>query len=151
AVATDLYARWRPAPEANVIVGRARVPWSKPRQIDELEDPFGAPPFVVDRIAPDRRWGALLLGERAHVAYSAGVWEDLDALEPRIRVGDASAGGALAAAAWLEWTPGASLENVGGPLPARTDDPRWEQVRLSFGAGALGRTGDRGGRFDGAL
>src|SRR5262249_48535015 len=47
AVVTDLYARWRALPEANLVVGRARVPWSKSRQFDELDEPLGSPPFIV--------------------------------------------------------------------------------------------------------
>jgi len=157
-VIDDLYAAWQPSPELELVVGRARVPWSKPRQFEELDEPLGAPPFVVDRIAPDRRYGALVTGDLGAVAYAAGGWEDLDALEPRERVGDPSAGGALLGGAWIEWTPRAPMYGsnptgrvVGarGPLPTPRTDPWFDTWRVSFGAGGLARVREDGSsRFD---
>ena len=160
-VLDDLYLEWTAARPFHLVVGRARVPWSKPRQFDELDEPLGSPPFVADRIAPDRRWGALVVGDLGAAAYAAGAWEDFDALEPRIRVGDPSSGGAFVTGAWLEWTPRApmyggnpvgAIVGARGPLPTPRNDPWFDTWRISAGAGALARVRDDGStRFDLAL
>lgn len=157
-VIDDLYADWKPSRAFELVVGRARVPWSKTRQVDEIDEPFGAPPFLIDRIAPDRRWGALVLGDLGAVSWSAGAWEDVDELEPRVRVGDPSSGGVFAGGVWLEWTPRAPLNgaDIGpkshGPLPTFQADPWYGTWRYSLGAGALARLREDGStRFDLAL
>jgi hypothetical protein len=161
AIVDDLYLLWKPARPIELLIGRARVPFSKARQLEEIDDPFGAPPFVVDRIAPDRRWGVTAYGDLGALAYAGGVYEDLDDLETRIRTGDPSAGGALAAAAHLEWTPRAPLYGSNPPgavvgaqglLPTPRSDPWFDTVRPSAGAGVLYRLRDDGSsRLDGTL
>jgi len=154
-IVDDLYLAWRPSPVIELVMGRARVPWSRPRQYEELDEPLGAPPFITDRIAPDRRYGALLTGDLGAVAYAAGAWEDVDALEPRLRVGDPSANGAFIGGGWIEWTPRAPMYGsnpvgkiVGarGPLPTPRTDPWFETWRWSLGGGAISRI-----RSDGSL
>jgi hypothetical protein len=160
AVLDDLYALWRPIPEVQLLVGRAQVPWSKYRQWDVIDDPIGAPPFLTDRIAPDRRWGATVFGDLGAGAYAAGVYEDVDALEPRARTpfapGDPSTNARLDAMAQLEWTPVAPMMGsnpVGkiigarGPLPTPRADPWFDTARVSLGLGVLyrNRPGEAGG------
>jgi len=161
AVIDDLYAFYRPFAALQVMAGRVRVPFTKERQFDELDQPLGAPPFLIDRIAPDRRYGATLLGDLGAVAYAVGAYEDLDSLEPRLRIGDPSAGGALAVAAHLEWTPLAPMmgsnpqgrvAGARGPLPTPSTDPWWDEARVSAGVGGLFRVREDGSkRFDGSL
>jgi hypothetical protein len=160
-VLDDLYLEWTAARPFHLIVGRARVPWSKPRQYEELDEPLGSPAFIVDRIAPDRRWGAVVIGDLGAASYAAGAWEDFDALEPRVRVGDPSSGGAFATGAWIEWTPRApmyggnpvgAIVGARGPLPTPRTDPCFDTWRISVGAGALARLREDGStRFDLAM
>jgi hypothetical protein len=143
----DLYATWRPSRSLQLVAGRARVPLTRQRQWDERDLPLGAAPQVVDRIAPDRRFGLLVHGDLGALAYAAGLWSDDDALELRA-LGDASAGGRLLAGGHLEWTPIAPMYGsnpvgavVGarGPLPTPRRDPWYPIHRLSLGAAVLAR------------
>lgn len=164
----DAYAVWRPVRSAHFILGRARVPWSKIRQFDEVDLPLGASPFVIDRLAPDRRWGLALVGDLGSIAYAAGAWEDLDALEPRVRApvvggppADPSSGGAAALAVHLEWTPRAPMmgsnppgrvPGASGPMPTPRADPWFSTPRTSIGIGALWRIReDRSSQLDASL
>jgi hypothetical protein len=161
AAVDDAYLLWRPARPAWLVVGRARVPWSKLRQFEELDLPLGAVPVLVDRVAPDRRAGATLYGDLGALAWAAGGYEDVDALEPRARVGDPSAGGRFAGVAHLEWTPRGPMmgsrppgrvPGALGPLPTPRRDPWWDAARASFGVGLLWRRpGGGGARLDAAL
>ncbi len=158
AVVDDAYVLWRPARAAQLVLGRARVPFSKWRQYDERDIALGAVPFVVDRVAPDRRWGLLLHGDLGQLAYAAGIWEDLDALEPRVASGDVAEGGQLAGAAHVEWTPIAPIMGsnpVGkvtgarGALPTPRADPWFATQRVSVGLGLLWRRSEAGAqRYD---
>ncbi len=155
ALIDDAYVIWRPARPIQLILGRERVPFTKPRQIEEIDEPFGAAPFVVDRIAPDRRWGLTAYGDLGAISYAGGVYEDLDSLEPRERTGDPSQNGAVALAAHLEWTPRAPMngsnppgEIIGsqGQLTTPRKDPWLDVSRNSFGAGVLYRIREDGTR-----
>jgi hypothetical protein len=154
ALVDDAYVMWRPSRLAEVVLGRARVPFSKWRQFDERDIALGAAPFLIDRVAPDRRWGLLLHGDLGAMAYAAGAWEDVDALEPRRADGDdPSAGGRVAASVQVEWTPIAPMMGsnpVGkvtgahGPLPTPRSDPWFDTGRVSLGLGVLWRLGESG-------
>lgn len=162
-VIEDGYVYVRAFPALSILAGRARVPFAKERQFDELDEPLGAPPFVIDRVAPDRRYGVAIYGDLGGAAYALGAYEDIDALEPRrpIAVDDPSAGGALAVAAHVEWTPRAPMmgsnppdkvEGARGPLPTPSADPWWGEVRVSVGLGGLARVREDGStRVDGSL
>jgi hypothetical protein len=161
ALVDDAYVMWRPARPAEVVLGRARVPVTKWRQFDERDVALGAVPFVVDRVVPDRRWGLSLSGDLGALAYAAGAWEDLDALEPRAPSDDPSAGGQLLAGAQVEWTPIAPMMGsnpVGkvagarGPLPTPRDDPWFATPRASLGLGLLWRRSKAGvQRYDASI
>jgi hypothetical protein len=146
AIADDLYARWHPARAAEITVGRMPVVFSKHRQFDDADEP--APrPFLTDRIAPDRRWGAQLTGDLGAGSYAAGVFEDLDALEARpFATGDT--GGKMLVSGQLEWTPVAPMlgsraagRESRGPMPTPRSDPWFSTPRYSLGLGGLGRIG----------
>jgi hypothetical protein len=153
AMVDDAYVLVRAVRPAQLLVGRARVPFTRARQFDEADEPLGAPPFLVDRVTPDRRTGVALYGDLGALAYSVGGYEDLDDLEPRPRVGDPSLGGQLAAAAHLEWSPRAPLygsnppgrvAGARGPLPTPRADPWYGTWRPSLGLGALYRRREDG-------
>jgi hypothetical protein len=149
AVIDDLYVRWTPSRAASLLVGRVPVVWSKTRQWDEATDPVGAPPFLIDRIAPDRRWGLTFVGDLGAMSYAAGAHEDLDELEPRPRPEDASTGGQLAVSGQAEWTPFGPMrrpETPGAwwPLPSPRADPWYAVPRLSLGLGTLWRRDEAG-------
>jgi len=149
ALTDDLYARWSPAGPASFLIGRGPVVWSKTRQWEESDDPGGAPPFLIDRVAPDRRWGLTFLGDLGAMSYAAGVYEDLDEVEPRPRPEDASAGGWIASAAHLEWTPIGPMRRPATagavwPMPSPRSDPWYTTPRASLGLGVLWRV-DEGG------
>ena len=161
AVVDDAYVMWRPSRAAQLVLGRARVPFSKWRQFEERDIALGAVPFVVDRVTPDRRWGLLLAGDLGALAYAAGAWEDLDALEPRAPEDDPSQAGRVLAAAHAEWTPIAPMmgsnpvgkvRGARGPLPTPRDDPWFGTHRVSLGLGVLWRLGEAGEqRYDASL
>lgn len=158
-VVDDLYVLWRPRTALQLYGGRARVPFSKLRQYEDVDLPAMSTPFVVDRIAPDRRLGVTLHGDLGAMAYAAGVYEDLDALEPRMVLDDPSLGGALMGMAHVEWTPAApmmgsnppgKIAGARGPLPTPRRDPWFATARVSIGLGALYRLREDGtSRVDG--
>jgi hypothetical protein len=152
-IANDVYLVWRPFRPLNLIVGRARVPFTRPRQFDEVDEPLGSPPFLVDRIAPDRRWGVAVHGDLGAASYFVGAYEDLDDLELRARTDDPSAGGALALLGHVEVTPRAPMmgsnppgqvPGARGPLPTPRADPWFDTVRVSAGVGGLVRIREDG-------
>jgi hypothetical protein len=155
ALVHDAYVWWKPFRPLQLVGGRTRVPWSKTRQWEDGDDPLGAPPFLVDRVAPDRRWGLTLLGDLGAMSWAAGVYEDVDALEPRAvpESADVSAGGRVAAMGHAEWTPIAPMYGSNppgrvtggwGPLPTPRADPWFGHVRLAMGLGVLWRLSEDG-------
>lgn len=163
----DAYVLWVPRSWAQVFVGRQPVVFSRFRQVEHAILTGGAAPFLVDRVAPDRRWGAAFHGDLGGIAYAAGFYEDADRLEMRPPapedmppdpgeppplepepLPDPSAGGRTAAALRLEWTPRAPMGPGSAPSP-RTD-PWYDTPRVSAGAGALWRwrEGGLGSRYD---
>jgi hypothetical protein len=152
ALVDDAYVMWRPSRVAHLVLGRARVPVTKWRQYDERDVALGAVPFVVDRVAPDRRWGLLFEGDLGALSYAAGAWEDVDALEPRAAEDDPYAGGRYLGGVQLEWTPIAPMmasipvgkvAGARGPLPTPRADPWFDTARVSLGLGALWRQNAR--------
>lgn len=139
---------FRPAVWTELIVGRQKVPFSRFRQLDQALLSAGVPPFLIDRIAPDRRWGVVVHGDLGALSYAAGAFEDHDALEPRIVEGDPSSGGRGLLATHVEWTPRAPIGT--DHLPTPTTDPWYDTTRVSLGFGFLYRaTTDTGSqRFD---
>jgi hypothetical protein len=160
----DAYAAWYPRPWAQLWLGRQPVVFSRFRQVEHALLSGGAPPFVVDRIAPDRRWGAAFHGDLGGLAYAAGAYADLDRLELRAEqpegdmppppgadappLPDPSAGGRAALAAHVEWTPRAPMGP--GSAPSPSSDPWYDTPRASAGAGVLWRVrdADLGNRVD---
>lgn len=134
---------WRPRVWAELGAGRWKVPFSRFRELDEPLSTSAAVPFSVERRAVDRRWGIMGHGDLGALSYAGGLYEDLDALEPRTVRGDPSLGGLLLAAARLEWTPRAPIGR--DHLATTPDDPWYDTVKVSAGAGALVRirSGDR--------
>ncbi len=161
AIADDLYVLWRPWRALRLVIGRARVPWSKLRQYEEVDLPAASVPFTVDRLAPDRRTGVMLHGDLGALAYALGAYEDLDALEPRIVLGDPSSDGQLLAVGHAEWTPIAPMMGsnpigkiVGarGPRPTPRSDPWFDTARFSLGLGVMyRRRADATNRVDGSI
>jgi hypothetical protein len=153
----DAYVAWFARAWAQIWAGRQPVVFSRFRQVEHALLTGGATPFVVDRIAPERRWGAALHGDLGSIAYAAGVYADSDRLELRAPVveelppgmdlgpealPDPSAGGRSAVAAHVEWTPRAPM----GPGSAATpsSDPWYDTPRASAGAGVLWRWREAG-------
>ncbi|HUS67475.1 MAG TPA: hypothetical protein VMZ28_23220, partial [Kofleriaceae bacterium] len=151
ALVDDLYLVWAPRVWAEVRVGRQPVPFSRFRQLDRMQLTGGSVPFLIDRVAPERRWGASFHGDLGAMAYAAGAYADGPRVEQRPAEedpGDPSTGGRAALAAHVEWTPRAPVRH--GSLPSPRSDP-WRPVpRVSAGAGALVRLRDpeRGTRTD---
>ncbi len=162
ALVDDLYGAWTPRVWAQIWLGRQPVPFSRFRQVEHALLTGGAVPFVVDRIAPERRWGAAFHGDLGALAYAAGayadggVFEEAPSREERVPADapevdadgvplplhDPSTGGRLALAAHLEWTPRAPMGP--GPLASPPQDP-WSPVpRVSAGTGALVRVREDG-------
>jgi hypothetical protein len=155
----DAYATWIAQSWAQLWLGRQPVVFSRFRQVERALLAGGAPPFVVDRIAPDRRWGAAFHGDLGAIAYAAGVYADLDRLElrappaeemppptpptpptppaPPEPLPDPSTGGRTAVAAHVEWTPFAPMGPGSAPTPR--SDPWYETPRASAGVGVLWR------------
>ncbi|HWM87301.1 MAG TPA: hypothetical protein VNO33_15725 [Kofleriaceae bacterium] len=148
----DAYGVWVPRAWAQVWAGRQPVVFSRFRQVEHALWAGGAPPFLIDRIAPDRRWGAAFHGDLGGIAYAAGVYADHDRVELRPLVPeeddempdlgppllpDPSAGGRTAVAAHVEWTPRAPMGPGSAPTPR--SDPWYDTPRVSAGAGVLWR------------
>src|SRR5262245_24060812 len=76
AIVDDAYVLFRPYRPLQLLAGRARVPFTRARQFDDADEPLGASPFLIDRVAPDRRSGAGLYGDLGALAYAAGAYED---------------------------------------------------------------------------
>jgi hypothetical protein len=138
----DAYVWWTPRSTFGAIAGRQKVPFSRFRQADEALLAAVAPPFLVDRIAPDRRWGVTATGEQGALAWAAGVYEDWHRLAAAAD-DDPSAAGVVAAAAHVEWAPRGSLGE--GHLPVPRADRAHERLRTSTGAGLLVRGREQGG------
>jgi hypothetical protein len=151
ALVDDLYALWAPRVWAELRLGRQPVPFSRFRHLERALLVGGVPPFLIDRIAPERRWGASFHGDLGALAYAAGAYADGPKVEQRPAEedpADPSTGGRAAFAAHVEWTPRAPIHHASAPSPER--DP-WRPVpRVSAGAGALVRLRepDRGTRTD---
>jgi hypothetical protein len=144
----DASVWWSPRVWAGLVAGRGKVPFSRFRHLDRALLSGAVMPFASDRLAPDRRWGITALGDLGALSYAAGVYADYDSLELRTAADDPSAGGKLAAAAHLEWTPRAPIGSDHRASPTR--DP-WHGVgRASLGAGVLyrRRAAERGDRLD---
>lgn len=157
ALLDDLYLAWTPRIWAQLWFGRQPVPFSRFRQIEHALLTGGAVPFLVDRIAPERRWGAALHGDLGALAYAAGLYADgavfeqapsreervpedapeVDAEGVPLPLHDPSTGGRAALAAHVEWTPRAPMGP--GPLASPAGDPWYPVPRVSAGAGALVR------------
>lgn len=168
ALVDDLYGAWTPRIWGQVWLGRQPVPFSRFRQHEHSLLTGGAVPFVVDRIAPERRWGAALHGDLGSLAYAGGLYADGALFEqapsreervpedaPEVNeegvplpLPDPSTGGRVAAAAHVEWTPRAPIGP--GPLGSPQADPWYAVPRVSAGAGALVRLREpeRGNRVD---
>ncbi|MFH0903488.1 MAG: hypothetical protein V2A73_22905 [Pseudomonadota bacterium] len=168
AIVDDAYLVWRGSPIANLSIGRMPVFFAKLRHFDDANQPLGVLPPVVERIAPDRRWGTAVIGDLGAIAYGLGLYEDLDAMRPLARsephstLDDPSAGGRTIVVGRLEWTPLApmmgsnppgAVVGAAGALPTPRADPWFETLRLSFGVGGCWRERDsaRGRRWDFSL
>lgn len=147
----DAQVWFRPAVWTDLVAGRQKVPFSRFRQLDAALLTAGVVPFVIDRIAPDRRWGVAVHGDLGALSYAAGAFEDHDALEPRIAAADPSSGGRGLIATHVEWTPRAPIG--ADHLPTPTSDPWYGTTRVSLGVGFLYRTTTDTGsqRFDIAM
>jgi len=148
-VLDDALVWWRPMVYAQLIAGRQRVPFSRFRQVDEALQTSGVPPFLIDRVAPDRRWGLTATGDLGSLAYATGAYLDSSRLELRGGDDDPSSRGRVMIASHLEWTPRAP---IGRDLQATpSTDPWWHTVRVSAGAGLLWRRRADSSRVDGSL
>ncbi len=136
-VLDDASVWWTPRVWANVIVGRHKVPFSRFRQLDLGLLTAGAVPFLTDRLAPDRRWGATFLGDLGALSYALGGYADSDSLELRVADDDPSEAGRALVAAHVEWTPRAPIGRDHAATPTR--DPWYPVARVSAGAGVLYR------------
>jgi hypothetical protein len=144
----DAYVWWHPTELLGVIAGRQKVPFSRFRHIERVFQTAVAVPFLIDRVAPDRRWGVSALGDLGSISYAFGGFTDNDQTEVRMAEVDPSEGGRAIAAAHAEWTPFAP---IGGDYVATpTSDPWWDWVRASIGMGILYRYRDNdiGDRLD---
>jgi hypothetical protein len=167
-VLDDVVAAWIPRAWAQLWVGRQPVVFSRFRHGEQALLSGGGAPFLIDRVAPDRRWGAAFHGDLGALAYAAGAYADLDRLELRARppgeqppdpgppvpmlpdepilLPDPSLGGRSAVAAHVEWTPRAPMGPGSAPSPSW--DPWHDTPRASLGAGALWRWRESGQRLD---
>ncbi len=132
----DAAVWWRPASYANAVFGRQKVPFSRFRQMDADLLQAGVVPFLVNRVAPDRRWGLSAVGDLGALSYAAGAYADVDDLEPRA-ADDPSTNGIGILAAHVESTPRAPMGR--DFLATPTSDPWWGTARVSAGIGALYR------------
>jgi hypothetical protein len=161
ALVDDAYAVWTPESWAQVQVGRQPVPFSRFRHMELGLATGGGVPFVIDRVAPERRWGAAFHGDAGGMAWAAGAYtdggrfelgaareedrpagEELDDAGEPLPLPDPSTGGRAAFAAHLEWTPRAPMGP--GPLASPRQDPWFASPRVSAGVGALVRLREPG-------
>lgn len=142
----DAALHWQPRVWASLAVGRLPVLFARSRQLERSRTSIGAVPFVIDRIAPDRRWGALFYGDIGAMSYAGGVYEDVDLLEARTSELDPSRGGHLLVAANFLWTPRAPIG--ASQLATPPSDPWFDTVRPAAGAGVLWRYRDGAPRLD---
>jgi len=133
---------WTARVWATVVAGRHKVPFSRFRHLERGLLSAGAVPFLIDRVAPDRRWGATLLGDLGAMSYAVGAFADADDLELRAGAHDPSAAGRALIAAHVEWTPRAPIGSDHKATPSR--DPWYRVARVSGGAGLLWRARDPG-------
>ena len=162
---------WRPRGWFEVMGGRVVVPFARFRQLERGILASGAVPFAVDRVAPDRRWGATVHGDVGAMSYAAGAYADpdwlelragekidsssMDSMEPMEPDGpvdvapDPSAGGRSIAVLHVGWTPRAPI----GPDPLATPeaDPWFDTARPAAGLGIMWRHREGVDRFDAAL
>ena len=155
ALVDDAYALYRPGRAFTVAVGQLRVPFTKLRQFEESDLALGGVPFVVDRVAPDRRAGLMLVGDLGALAWAAGVYEDrLAAAPPGLApVAPGVADGAAVGVLHIEWTPVAPMMGSNppgrvlgarGPLPTPRTDPWFATLRPSLGLSVLARLDEAG-------
>ena len=123
-----------------LLVGRQPVEVSRFHEVATGLLAAGAPPFVVDRALPARRWGGRGKLTRGDLDASLGVWLDGDSLEPRIVPGDPSIGKSGAISATGQFT-------IVGP---RANHWLVAEDRVAVRGAALVRFGDRR-RGDGVL
>lgn len=151
---------WLARDWARLVVGRFKVPFSRFRQLERTTLTAGVAPFVVDRTAPDRRWGTSVYGDLGGIAYAVGAYADLDALEPRIEpidefdcseIGDQvrpdpSSCGRFMVTGYAWWTPRAPI----GPdhIATPSSDPWFDIMRPAAGLGVLWRERHGGNRLD---
>lgn len=150
---------WQPRVWARFALGRHKVPFSRFRQLERSSLTAGAVPFVVDRLAPDRRWGASIYGDLGALAYALGTYADMDELEARRTPDpspdpssdpalstDPSAGGHMLATAYVWWTPRAPI----GPdhMPTPPSEPWFRTLRPAAGLGVMWRERRGGNRLD---
>ncbi len=147
----DASVWWEPRVWAAFVLGRGKVPFSRFRQLDRMLLTAGATPFVVDRITPDRRWGATVLGDLGALGYAAGVYVDTARLERRRGADDPSQAGRAILAAHVEWTPRAPIGS--DHIATASSDPWHDTVRVSVGVGSLVRlrADNAGTRLDTSL
>jgi hypothetical protein len=142
----DAAVWWIPKEWVRAWAGRGKVPFSRFRHLERALLTAGAVPFVVDRVAPDRRWGAALFGDLGAIAYAAGAYADNNKMELRAgddQIDDPSRDGRMAFAGHVEWTPRAPIG--GDHQPTSSKDPWRRVVRVSSGMGFLWRWRKRGG------
>ncbi len=155
----DALVWWRAHPAFELVVGRGKVPFTRYRQWDRSELTAAAVPFAIERMAPDRRWGATVLGDLGAMSYAGGAYADTDEIEPRhvvavgnmLRTVDPSAGGSALLAFHVEWTPRAPIGVDSGLLATPRADPWFDTVKVSAGMGTAVRLRDAGTRVDLAL
>lgn len=153
----DLYGQWRPTPHLSLTAGRQPLGVSRFRGVEPSLVAGGIPPFVVDRVFPDRRWGARARVEWGRLAAGAGAWLDGDRLEPRTVPGDPAFGSRAIVTAELgisalgpaseHWLPRRPPPGDGDGLE---DQSPWPAARLAAHLAPLLRLGDEP-RLDGTF
>jgi hypothetical protein len=141
---------WTPRVWASMAIGRHKVPFSRFRQLERNRLTAAAVPFLVDRLGPDRRWGATLYGDLGSIAYATGAYADLDSMETRPDVAQPVTDNAQALAmGYVGWTPRAPI----GPdhMPTPPSDLWFHTVRLFGGIGVLWRAREGADRIDVSL
>lgn len=151
AIIDDLYVAFTPAIWAQLWLGRQPVVFSRFRHGAEALHTSGAVPFVIDRIAPDRRWGAAFHGDLGALSYAGGAYLDGATTElgparadytemDGQAVLDPSIDSRYAVAGHVEWIPRAPMGR--DRMPSPTTDPWFATPRASAGLGVLWRSRD---------